>query len=701
MESKKRVSSSIQINRAPKAVSKSTNLAKTATAGSYSKPKASPKTTSRLTPLKPALESSNLRQRPSDSKKRSKNRPSDFSSVQKERQKRSKTTSVNLQSGSDDSDEDFSLAEDNSLEAEDLDIPSEREPNPQKVSPKDLEENLPLPTPLTTTPLTDIQISQPSSPSSSNTATTTSQISQQTIALDPSLPQPNLAVIEEVKSGDVSMSSLSFNSNHQCRTEEIVESVESQSQIGGEEDENGTENVLDEVSLIQTDAFSKTNISNIDIECSENEKTDKEENNTSYLNLFIEDDLNLMTVKSNIENQKLDVPSEIPLERLCSTELRNLKENPEKSNKNPSIVAETIADAFLENLPSERSYAQTLSQVESRIARGNINDPDLNRSDDFSEFGSEFESMSTKKEEKETTKGTSSTPFNQKSKLSASSSSQNQAKSFLNKNRMSGGAHDKSKSSTSISVNMTQSQSSYQSYIKNALPYPKKNEHLYPELGEFCIMYCSILILMGRTKEANKEINFLLQVSIVKEDLYLLMNISKLKGLLLFSSASKKYLAAIGFFEVAQTIAKTCQEDLMVAQSTFAIGYMYFLSNELSKSKNFLIDSAKKYKYMAHLFGQLYSNKYLYLVYCKERKEKEAKELRDRITAINKEKKNSSAFIKDQHAKGEFIGRTRGFIISILIEYCGIKTVPQIGNGGFKAKGALKKAKGLCDQYCR
>jgi hypothetical protein len=218
--------------------------------------------------------------------------------------------------------------------------------------------------------------------------------------------------------------------------------------------------------------------------------------------------------------------------------------------------------------------------------------------------------------------------------------------------------------------------------------------------ARFSVTYCSLLLLNRRDKEAGKEINYQFQLAMLNDDLYTLGQMSRLKAMMFMEN--RKFDEALKFLDLFKGISRTFKDDLGQAISMFAIGYCKFAQHDMVKAKIAFQDSYKRYCNMKHLFGEYYSIRNLIKIFTKEKKEKEAKEHQERLRVINNAKNIKNCINGAEHKKGTFILRTRGEVISIMIEaespsnYCELNDREK-----FKVHPLLKSAAELSEEYCK
>jgi tetratricopeptide (TPR) repeat protein len=213
-----------------------------------------------------------------------------------------------------------------------------------------------------------------------------------------------------------------------------------------------------------------------------------------------------------------------------------------------------------------------------------------------------------------------------------------------------------------------QSSSTSTSMAKSSLMlYNDITKRCAGENNKISILYCSLLLLSGRTKEANKEINFHFSLGFFNSDYHLVSHMARLKAISLIGI--KKYDDALQFLTLYKDLATQLGSDLGLAIAHFGLGYCKSHLNDLSKAKNHFNESMKRYNSFDHLFGRYYSIRHLFKINMKEKKEKEIKELQDKMKIISNSKNLKDCVNGMEHKKGTFISRKCSEILSILIEF--------------------------------
>lgn len=236
--------------------------------------------------------------------------------------------------------------------------------------------------------------------------------------------------------------------------------------------------------------------------------------------------------------------------------------------------------------------------------------------------------------------------------------------------------------------------------VVSVTTYEEFSSRCKGECSIFAVLYCSILLLNRRDKEASKEISYQFNLGMLNDDLYLVGQMAKLKAVILIFE--KKLEQALKFLNLYKDISRIYNDDIGQATSLFGIGYCRFIQGDLIKAKIGFTESSKRYGCLKHVFGEYYSIRNLYKILIKEKKEKEAKEYQERMRNINSAKNIKSCINGIDYKKGTFIMRTRGELLSILIEMASWSDYKEAKDREkFRVKMILKQAAELSEEYCK
>jgi hypothetical protein len=217
--------------------------------------------------------------------------------------------------------------------------------------------------------------------------------------------------------------------------------------------------------------------------------------------------------------------------------------------------------------------------------------------------------------------------------------------------------------------------------------------------NQLVVLYCSILLLSKRAKEAVKEINYFFSLAFLNHDYQLISHMARLKAIILISQ--KKFEDACSFLTLYKDLSTQLGSDLGIAIANFGLGYCKLNQNDLTKAKIHFTESQKRYITFDHLFGRLYSIRHLLKIFMKEKKEKEIKELHEKLKILNVGQNHKDYLKKSfEHKKGIFISRKGSEILSILIEFDSeYREIKE--KEGFNIKKILQNAAVLMEQYCK
>ena len=224
---------------------------------------------------------------------------------------------------------------------------------------------------------------------------------------------------------------------------------------------------------------------------------------------------------------------------------------------------------------------------------------------------------------------------------------------------------------------------------------------------KFFIYYITILTLLRRTKEAERELTEMYFISISKEDVWMLCNLTRLKALIYIQN--KKYEDAAVFLKLLLDIGTSMKWDLSIAIGRFAMGYCKFMVGDFSKSKSSFKEAAKKYTYLNHIFGQYYSTRFLFKLFTKEKREKDSKECQEKLKDLTNMNNINNCIKGSNHRKGVFfIRRVKGEICNVLIEIDHDEASEATGkshlvsNGVFfKVRNIVKEAIQIAEDYMK
>lgn len=393
-----------------------------------------------------------------------------------------------------------------------------------------------------------------------------------------------------------------------------------------------------------------------------------------------------------------------------------LKRSEMNSMGNSGVQA--VNNSTIANSNNQREIAQN-PQNSSQISLANSSIAQSKNSKSQAKADNEQAgSVSLKGEEHSVAPASHVAPPNLKKQPSHQTGSQPQKKHSLsttginssmmsrNDHSITGGPHPKSsilnQSVLNSTSNTVMSEKPNQLVVAKKMNYEQFHKKTNNCASKYLVLYVSLLILQSRFKEANKEVNALFNISLVNEDMWLLLHMTKLKVLLLLHA--KKFEEAGKFNELLTTLAKLGKFELYSVISMFTNGYLKFMQGDTMKSKLSFTAAMRGYRYMDHLVGEYYCCIHLKNIFSKEKREQEAKEIKEKLKKLKNVQNLKNCINGRKHKFGTFLIRIRGEMCSILIELevrKQTKDEDEIFPKGFKFKNGMRIAQNLYDDFCK
>lgn len=212
-------------------------------------------------------------------------------------------------------------------------------------------------------------------------------------------------------------------------------------------------------------------------------------------------------------------------------------------------------------------------------------------------------------------------------------------------------------------------------------------------IPKFSIYYCSILILLRRSREADKELSYNFDLAVATEDLFLLSNVIRLKVCLLIEE--RRLEEAVEAVELLAAMFKYQRCEVGDAMALFTLGYCRFQLGELGRAKQHFRECMKKYAFLDHLFGQYYACRYLIKITTKLSKEAELKECQEKMKGMNNLKNYKKCIAGSVYKNGRFVLRGKGEVYSLLIEVCHTADQHKVDNFKVKLRRLVRGASEL------
>jgi hypothetical protein len=226
---------------------------------------------------------------------------------------------------------------------------------------------------------------------------------------------------------------------------------------------------------------------------------------------------------------------------------------------------------------------------------------------------------------------------------------------------------------------------------------------------KFMVYYVSIIVLTHRqsSKAALKEINYMFNLGVHHENLFLACQAGRLKSYTLLFS--KKYEESMRFLDLVQSISKKMNWEIENALSLFGQGYAYFSLANSGGAKLKFLESRKKYHNLGHIFGEYFSLRFLIKMSKKDSTDNDIKIMQEQLKELNSQKNIKTCLTGGKDRKGFFIMRIHGELCSLMIEMSS-KIIASSESAAIaassystvsKTQTLFKYAKTLNEEYCK